>query len=303
RAIAELEAPLASSKRPPERGTLRTLFRRLAEAIHPDKVQDEHERLRRTEVMKQVTVAYQDGDYARLIEIERTWVARVDDDGGVPDEPDEVERRLAARERAIAELEAQLAELEREIRAVRASEDGKLAREARRADEVGGVTEVESEAAADVERMRAVRDFIVEFRDGGMTFERFRDGPGGSERSDPFGEPYDDGGDSPFGGVPPGFPPGFDPFAGFPPGFDPFAPSRAGRPGSGRSPRAGAGLDPSTGSPFDALDGAFERAAPPEVVRLLADLERLARAEGVHPRDLLRAIRAAAYGAGPRRRR
>lgn len=57
----------------PGSSSLRGLFRRLAENLHPDKVQDHDGKAARTELMKEVTSAYRDGDLARLLEIERTW--------------------------------------------------------------------------------------------------------------------------------------------------------------------------------------------------------------------------------------
>jgi ketosteroid isomerase-like protein len=49
----------------------KALFKKLAEASHPDKATDEAERVRRTELMKRLTVAYRTGDLAALVELER----------------------------------------------------------------------------------------------------------------------------------------------------------------------------------------------------------------------------------------
>lgn len=232
----EAEAFTPSRPKPSERGTLRALFRRLAEALHPDKVQDEAERARRTEVMKQVTVAYQEGDFARLLEIELAWAAAPAALELAPElDGDELERRVAVKERAIAELQAQLAELEREIRRLRRSEDGQLARAYRVHGGADGRLPDEVDAQADVARMRAVRDFIAAFRDGEMSFARFRQGPGAADDADDADDALE---------------------------------------------------------ADDVLD---------ELDAMLAALRR----GGVDPRDLLRAVRAAAHGAGvgPRRRR
>jgi uncharacterized coiled-coil protein SlyX len=184
-----------SRPRPAERGTLRALFRRLAEALHPDKVQDDGERARRTEVMKQVTVAYQEGDYARLVEIELAWAAAVPTIDVAALDVDELARRIAVKERAIAELETQLAALERELRKLRASADGRLARAYAEHGGADGRLPDEREAAADLERMRAVRDFILDFRDGRISFARFREGPGPDDDDglvDPLADELDD---------------------------------------------------------------------------------------------------------------
>lgn len=284
----------ASRPRPAERGTLRALFRRLAESLHPDKVQDEDERARRTEIMKQITVAYQDGDYARLIEIERAWATTMAAPVDAVD-ADETARRIAVKERAIAELHTQLAALEREIRALRASSDVRLAREYQRHGGASGRMPDEIAADHELARMRAVRDFVVGFRDGAISFERFRLGPDGPEVAD------DDEID--------------DDLFGYPPDDDGAADDDApvGRGGADRDhPDDGhGGLEAELRAAFadvgPGFDAEFLRVAPPELQRMVADLERMARAEGIDPRDILRAIQAAAAGAGvgprPRGRR
>ena len=71
---------VASAKRPAPKGasTLRDIFRRLAIAIHPDRSQTDEDRDHRTEAMKEVTIAYQNGDLARLLELceMRGWPQR-----------------------------------------------------------------------------------------------------------------------------------------------------------------------------------------------------------------------------------
>ena len=270
----EPEASVPTAPRPADRGALRTLFRRLAEALHPDKVQDEGERARRTEIMKQITVAYQGGDYAKLIALERTWASAIAaglELDELADDADELERRLAARGRAIAELEAQLAEVEAELRALRTSDDGRLARAYRRHGGAAGVTPIELQAEDELVRMRDVRDFVVAFRAGTITFEQFRGGPRASrpprhvadrgavgdddEDADDDSAGADDGDDGDVGEV--------------------------GRTDPFDDPRLAADL----------------RDAPPaDLARMIADLEQVVRAEGLDPLELLRAIHAAAAG-------
>lgn len=100
-------------------GAIRTLFRSLADALHPDKVQDEAQKASRTEIMKQVTVAYAQNDLARLVEIQRESAAVQHTDDS---------QRLAALTQTNAELAHQLRKLTLELRAQRASSDGRLAR-------------------------------------------------------------------------------------------------------------------------------------------------------------------------------
>ncbi len=167
--------PAASAARPADRDVLRALFRRLAEALHPDKVQDEVEKARRTELMKQITVAYQAGDFARLVELERAWATGEAIPAATEDEADQ---RVAATERANAELQTQLRAIEREIRGLRASPDGELAKEIKRRgggdDELGGLTR---EAEEELTGLRRLRDFVQAFQNGEMSFAEFAEGP------------------------------------------------------------------------------------------------------------------------------
>ena len=70
------EAGYSASKPDGQRASvLRNIFRRLAIALHPDKVRDVAECAALTAIMKEVTCAYESGDLARLVELERTWLA------------------------------------------------------------------------------------------------------------------------------------------------------------------------------------------------------------------------------------
>lgn len=167
------EAP--SATRPGDRSVLRGLFRRLAEALHPDKVQDADDKARRTEVMKQITVAYQRGDLARLIEIERGWTTSqevISSDGS-----DDVERRLALALRANAELRAQLKHIEREIRSLRATPEGALAKELKRRRGGDPLDTVAEEVTGDLVSLRQVRDFVRSFQEGRISLAELLAGP------------------------------------------------------------------------------------------------------------------------------
>jgi hypothetical protein len=55
------------------RRSLREIFRSLARAMHPDQARHETDRQERTQRMKEATRAYEDGDLARLLELEGEW--------------------------------------------------------------------------------------------------------------------------------------------------------------------------------------------------------------------------------------
>lgn len=174
------EAEVASARRPPEsqHGGLRALFRRLVDAFHPDKVQDEREKTARTEVMKDITEAYRRGDLARLLELERrrareaSGAAAEDEEDLAAADVDELERRITALDQSCDELRAQLAELERAVRSVRRSPHAAMARELKRASRAG-YDLVDLDVVRDLDRaardMRKMRDALTAFREERIT--------------------------------------------------------------------------------------------------------------------------------------
>lgn len=171
------------SARRPDDGAIgqsvRGVFRKLAEALHPDKVQAEEEKERRTEVMKEITRAYQDGDLARLLELERTWMV-----GGqlafASEEVDEIERRLATQERTNEALRTQLDELTWELKDLRRSSQAELFSHAERAAKGMGMTPVEwmvQDTSAQLEQLRELVGFVTSYRDGQIDLEAFLSGP------------------------------------------------------------------------------------------------------------------------------
>jgi hypothetical protein len=176
-----------SATKPSEKnaGLLRALFRKLAVALHPDKVQDEKERATLTSVMKEVTRAYESGDVARLVEIERTWLAQT----VVPEQPKDVASRITKLLAANKELRRQLRALTAELKELKQSAVGFSPR-ARGRGAHGARSEVE-EMVAHIERelaeLRAVRDFAQRFADGDIGITEFLLGPELDEtEDDPF---------------------------------------------------------------------------------------------------------------------
>lgn len=152
--------------------SLRGLFKRLALALHPDRASDDEERDRRTEVMKEVTRAYDEGDLARLVDLEIRWSARAPAASNDEHETRCVE--LAAVNRA---LRAQISMLERELRALRREVRGPV-----------GVPMSAAAAAAeqDLARLAEARDFVRAFRDGRISLREFLAGPPPPEGEEDF---------------------------------------------------------------------------------------------------------------------
>ena len=178
----------ASAQRPTGAGaeTIRAVYRRLANAIHPDKVQSEEERERRTEAMKVVTRAYMEGDLARLLEVERGWLGG-GPSAGVAEGEDAVEEKCASLERTNASLDAQVKALKKELRELCAFPPHREVQGFATASP--SVFEQRLEAlvagsAEAVKELKTIRDFVASFRDGKISVEEFGKGPPGVGGSD-----------------------------------------------------------------------------------------------------------------------
>jgi hypothetical protein len=168
----------AAAKRPAAKGasSLRDIFRRLAVAIHPDRSQTDEDRDHRTEAMKEVTRAYQDGDLARLLELENAWLA---EDKAPVAGHDETERRCANLERTNRELKRQFRELERESRELKHSVPVLAAEELglRGKNSAARVEGLLAEMQSSLDRLHRLRDFVRSFVEGRITFDAFLRGP------------------------------------------------------------------------------------------------------------------------------
>lgn len=193
-----------SANKPSEKdaGLLRALFRKLAVALHPDKVQDPKERETLTAVMKEVTRAYESRDVARLVEIERTWLAQAP----VQERDIDVTRRIAELLSANKELRRQLRALTAEVKEIKQSVPG-LSTPRRRGKANAPRSEVD-EMIAQLERelgeLRQLRDFTQRFADGDMSITEFLLGPElASDDDDPFEQMLAEVLDAMAGGPPP----------------------------------------------------------------------------------------------------
>ena len=158
-------------------------------ALHPDRVQHEGEQKRRTAIMMEVTRAYEEGDFARLIEIEQQWMTGGNVDSATHDET----AKRAALERTIKELQSQLKAVTSELRSVRASSP---LRELfgnphqRHANSQGPINAMLAAANEDLDRMRQMRDFVRAFNEGKISLAQFIRGPA-RLRPDNFDEEFD----------------------------------------------------------------------------------------------------------------
>jgi hypothetical protein len=168
---------------------MRDLFRRLATAIHPDKTQDADSREQRTEAMKEVTRAYQDGDLARLLELEKVWLAGESPESG--DHEDETERRCSSIEQTNRELKRQLKELDTKMRELRRSAPAGFATALGLGGKHGDaqLSGLLSTLENEVQALRETRAFVQSFVDGKITCAQFVAGPANGQFRDPDFEP------------------------------------------------------------------------------------------------------------------
>lgn len=177
----------ATAKRPGNQAgaqSLRGLFYRLADALHPDKVQEAERKAQRTEVMKELTQAYQAGDLARLIELERAWLLGVHGEARreAAIDSDSPERRCAELETRNRALRQQLEEEKAALRTLRRSPQGEFLAELRRM--APGKTGVRDFVDAWLHALRQQRDglrellsFVRSYCEGQIDIETFQRGP------------------------------------------------------------------------------------------------------------------------------
>jgi hypothetical protein len=167
-----------SANKPSEKaGLLRSVFRRLAVALHPDKVQDAAQRETLTAVMKEVTRAYETGDVARLVELERSWLCPP----AARPEADDLARRTAQLLADNKELRRQLRSLTAELKELKQAVPN-LSGKKRRGKKPGGAAGAEVEELAqqmehELAHVQMLRDFARSFVAGQISLREFLLGP------------------------------------------------------------------------------------------------------------------------------
>jgi hypothetical protein len=107
---------------------IRQTFLRLASVFHPDKLPDESKQAEYEEVMKEVNVAYQRGDLARLLEIEKQYQVGETID---LNNADDLTVRCHQLDRENELLKEQQVSLQKEMREIKKSHPGQMLAEYR----------------------------------------------------------------------------------------------------------------------------------------------------------------------------
>ncbi|MEM7727307.1 MAG: J domain-containing protein [Cyanobacteria bacterium P01_A01_bin.45] len=156
--------------------SIRKAFLRLAEIFHPDKVNDDQTQTEYTEIMKEINAAYQEGDLARLLEIEKQHQVgeKISGNG-----EDGLSKRCNLLEKDNEFLKEQYDNLKQELRSVKRTPEGTMVSDFRRAKKEGVdpiammIEQVESET----EVISSIRDFIRDFKDKKVSIKEFLQGP------------------------------------------------------------------------------------------------------------------------------
>ncbi|MDZ8106727.1 MAG: molecular chaperone DnaJ [Nostoc sp. DedQUE12a] len=155
---------------------IRSTFLRLAEIFHPDKAQDSETQKYHTEIMQEINSAYQEGDLARLLEIEsRQQVGeRIDFNS-----EDDLTRKCRHLEQQNQILLTQYENLKQELRLAKNTPEGVMLSSSRKAakqgiDSVAGMVEaIESQ----IQVISQIRDFVKDFQQQKLTIQEFFAGP------------------------------------------------------------------------------------------------------------------------------
>ncbi|MCP4447164.1 MAG: hypothetical protein GY811_17720 [Myxococcales bacterium] len=162
-----------------DRRNLRSLFIKVAAVLHPDKVQDDAEKIRRTELMQDLNRAYRDGDIARILEIEASLTV-ASGEPSASTKADEIDRRCRVLESQNTLLSEQYEELLADLRVVRSSMLGEAVIELRRNRRFGMENPYQTiidPMEESIDSLREMRDHASAFLAGEMELEEFLRGP------------------------------------------------------------------------------------------------------------------------------
>jgi hypothetical protein len=173
---AEQDSESPTVARTDESRKIRQTFLRLAEIFHPDKVKDNETQMTHTEIMKEINKAYQDGDLARLLEIERKYeVGETIDNNS----EDDLSRRCRNIEQHNQILKNQYEKLKQELRLAKNTPEGSMVADYKKAAKQGvDCIELMLETMqAQTKIVAEIRDFVQDFKDKKITIKEFLAGP------------------------------------------------------------------------------------------------------------------------------
>ena len=155
---------------------IRQIFLRLAEVFHPDKVSNPDTQRYHTEVMQEINQAYQSGDLAKLLAIEKKHQM-----GEIIDRNNEndLARQCTRIEQENEFLKNQFDQLKLELRLSKNTPQGAMVTEYRKLSKAGydPIGEAISQTESQVKAISEVYAFVLDFRDRRITIKDFMKGP------------------------------------------------------------------------------------------------------------------------------
>jgi len=154
---------------------IRHLFLRLAENFHPDKVTDAAEREYRTEIMKEINLAYQNADLARLKAIEKQQELETAIN---LESSDDLTDRCIKVESENAFLNEQLTTLKQQLKLTKKTQQGEITAVFKKITKSGGdpIGDALSEAELQILMAEELCKFVTDFRDRRITIQEFLGG-------------------------------------------------------------------------------------------------------------------------------
>jgi hypothetical protein len=155
---------------------IRQTFIKLAEIFHPDKVGDAETQMQHTEIMKEINRAYHENDLARLLEIEKQYLAG-ENINNISE--DDLTRRCHLLEQQNEVLKSQYDNLRDELSMVKRTPEGSMVSDFRRAvkENIDPIEMVVKSAERELKIMEEIRNFARDFRDKKITLQQFLSGP------------------------------------------------------------------------------------------------------------------------------
>lgn len=155
---------------------IRETFLSLAEIFHPDKVKDSETQKRHTEIMKEINKAYQEGDLARLLEIEQQY--QVGQYVDINNE-DELTRKCNQITQQNEILKNQYEAIKKELRLVKKTPEGAMVSDCRKASKEGidAIGRMVEQVESEIRNIAIIRDFVKDFREQKITIKEFLSGP------------------------------------------------------------------------------------------------------------------------------
>lgn len=155
---------------------IRQTFLKLAEIFHPDKVTDSETQMYHTEIMKEINKAYQDGDLARLLEIEKQHELGEYIDNN---SEDDLTRKCKTLEQQNQILKNQYDKLKRELRQAKNTPEGAMVSDSRKAAKKGidSIEQMLETVEVQINIVTQIRNFVKDFKEQKITIKEFLGGP------------------------------------------------------------------------------------------------------------------------------